>query len=107
LLFLSPKQPEIRIKTIITNLTIYHCSEVKINWNNGASKTDSDGEVNHMHVKLMISSCLFKKYLKFLNRLYDITWFGAVYVYASITCSKFQIFLIIQFLQQNLMIPQF
>jgi hypothetical protein len=43
---------------------------------------------------------LFKEYLKFLNRLYDITWFGSVYAavlwksvnwpkpgYASITCS--------------------
>ena len=29
----------------------------------------------------MISSCLFKEYLNFFNRLYDITWFGAVYVY--------------------------
>ena len=39
----------------------------------------------------------FKEYLKLLNRLYDITWFGSVYAmksvnwpkpgYASITCS--------------------
>jgi hypothetical protein len=29
---------------------------------------------------IMLSLCdIFKEYLKYLNRLYDITWFGAVY----------------------------
>jgi hypothetical protein len=31
------------------------------------------------HLKVARLSKLIKKYLKLLNRLYDITWFGSVY----------------------------
>ena len=30
-------------------------------------------------LKKSINVIVFKEYLKFVNRLYDITWFGAVY----------------------------
>jgi hypothetical protein len=36
-------------------------------------------KVNQLKVVIIIIIMLFKEYLKLLNRLYDITWFGSVY----------------------------
>jgi hypothetical protein len=31
--------------------------------------------------KELLTWNIFQEYVKFLNRLYDITWFGAIYAY--------------------------
>ena len=35
---------------------------------------------------------LFKEYVQFLNRLYDITWFGAVYANSKAVYEKHRLF---------------
>ena len=50
--------------------------------NNNKNPTKLAGLVQsryYYHLVIQLKNCSFKEYLKLLNRLYDITWFGSVY----------------------------